>query len=98
MVVLNHYIQSVAVLPLKHHPPLIVDPNRVTALAIASELFKPIAGQRRQDLQCFRVIEHLQFTAGIGPKLGRELTDDTRYPVMEQVLRQRVAECSDHLY
>lgn len=83
MVILNRYIQSVAILPLKHHPPLIVDPNRITALAITLEFLKPIAGQRRQDFQCFRVIEHLQLTAGIGPPLRRELTDDTRYAVME---------------
>ena len=83
MVVFNHYNQSVAVLPLKHQPPLIVDPNRVTVLAITLEFLKPIAGQRRQDFQCFRVIKHLQLTAGIGPQRRRELADDARYPVME---------------
>ena len=67
MVIFNHYVQHMAVLPLKHHPPLIIDSDRVTALEIAFELFKSIAGQRHQDLQCFRVIEHLQLAAGIGP-------------------------------
>ena len=83
MVILNHYIQYMTILPLKHHSPLTVDSDRVTVLAVAFEFFKPVAGQRRQDLQCFRVIEHLQLTAGIGAQLGRELTDGTRYPVME---------------
>ena len=83
MIVFNHYIQSVAVLPLKHQPPLIVGPNRVTALAITLEFLKPIAGQCRQDFQYFRVIEHLQLTTSIGPQPRRGLTDDARYPVME---------------
>ena len=67
MVILNHYVQYMAILPLKHHSPLIIDSNRVTTLTVAFEFFKPVAGQRCQDLQCFRVIEHLQLAAGIGP-------------------------------
>ena len=66
------------------------------AFAIAFEFFKPIAGQRRQDIQGFGIIEHLQLAAGIGPQRRRELADRSRRPVIKQILRERVAECSNH--
>lgn len=41
----------VAIAPAKHHTPLIVDPNRMQASQITSQLFKPI---RRRHAQIFQ--------------------------------------------
>jgi hypothetical protein len=46
MIVHDLDIQRVIGAPAKAHPPLVVDPNAVLALAIALQCFEPVAGRK----------------------------------------------------
>ena len=82
---------SVVLDPLENYPPLVVDADRVKALAVSPQFFQPIRGRHAQVLKAGGCIDGFQF-----PLRARCKTLKFLYHiVVEQPLRSRVAERLD---
>ena len=82
---------SVILDPLENDPPLVVDADRVKALAVSPQFFQPIRGRHAQVLKAGGRIEGFQFPLRAGCKALKFLY----HIVIEQPLRSLVAERLD---
>jgi hypothetical protein len=77
-----------SVIPTEHHPPLIVDANRVPPPERTLKHLKPVPGRHTQVIQPGRRIEILQFPLRHRSQVRGKPSCDAGMPVKEQVFRQ----------
>jgi hypothetical protein len=94
VVVGNLYFKGVCELPHEADPPLIVDPNRVLASAIARELLEPIPGRRPQVFQRLGAIQQQELAEGRALDVRRQ---PARALPIEELSRLIVPEAPNHL-
>ncbi len=82
---------SVILDPLENYPPLVVDADRVKALAVSPQFFQPIRGRHAQVLEAGGRIDGFQFPLRARCKALKFFY----HIVVEQPLRSLVAERLD---
>ena len=92
MVINNLHLVRAAI-PNETDAPLIVDPNAVLALPLASQSLQAIAGRFLQRVQAWRSVQLTKLASGGPLNVGRESGRDL---IIEDALRFSAPEGSDH--
>jgi hypothetical protein len=93
VVIRDFHFVSVAFLPFKTNPPLIVDANAVLTGTFASKFLQSIARRDTEIVQAFSGVENCQFSPHSLMQIGRKAT---RRLTLKQLLGFFVPEGSDH--
>jgi hypothetical protein len=92
VVVHNLYGSGVAIAPDKAQTPLIVDPDAVLPLSVASQQFKPVAWGYTQKVEAGGGMQLLQFAQGSRFHVHQSF----HALALEQGLRVATAKIEDH--
>ena len=93
MIIDDFYVKCIAIVPSETDAPALVDANAVSSRAISFQHLQSVPGRHAQVLQPSRRIQVQQ----LAPCDAFDRSEPLHWPVMEQQLRFRTAEQTDHI-
>ena len=94
MVIDNLNVFRISSCPAKAYPELVIDPDRMLAVAITFELFQTVAGRASQIVESNRRIQHDQFPPRQANEISRKAFP--RSLAIENRLGMQVIKARDH--
>jgi hypothetical protein len=87
---------GIAVVPTKDHPPLIVDPNGMTAFPFTFQRFQSIPRRSPKVANLRSIVQIEQLSTGRSYQIWRKSQNGFRSPIIKKVFRKSIGKGFDH--